>query len=129
MASPHVAGSAALLLAQDPTLTVAKLKSLLLFNGDVVAGPNGLVGKTFTGRRLNVGNSFAALAANDNIVPGAVTGFHIDSQSGRSFDLGWTASGNDGASGQASLYQLSLRMQSPARCCKMLCGSVVRTQR
>ena len=97
--------SAALLLAQNPNLTVAQLKSLLLFNGDVSCVA--LNGKTFTGRRLNVGNSFAALASNDTTAPGAVTNFHVNSQTGRSFDLGWTASGDDGASGQASLYQLS----------------------
>ncbi|HXM36096.1 MAG TPA: S8 family peptidase, partial [Pyrinomonadaceae bacterium] len=103
MASPHVAGSAALLLAKNPNLTVAQVKSLLIFNGDVVATQ---AGKTFTGRRLNVGNSFAALASNDTTPPGAVTNFH-ESHTGRSFDLGWTASGGDGAAGQAALYQLS----------------------
>src|ERR1700732_2601886 len=104
MPSPHVAGSAALLLAQNPNLTVAQVKSLLLFNGDALPSLNGT---TFSGRRLNVGNSFTALLSGDTTPPGAVTNFHVNSQTGRSFDLGWTASGGDGAAGQASLYQLS----------------------
>lgn len=104
MASPQVAGSAALLLAQNPNLTVAQLKSLLIFNGDALAS---LSTTTFSGRRLNVASSLAALASNDTTAPGTVTNFHVNSQTGRSFDLGWTASGGNGATGQASLYQLS----------------------
>lgn len=104
MATPHVAGAAALLLAQNPNLTVQQLKSLLIFNGDSVAS---LSGKTLTGRRLNVANSFQTLAENDTTPPGTVTNFHINSQVGRALNVGWTSSGDDGAAGQASLYQVS----------------------
>jgi len=104
MATPHVAGAAALLLAQNPNLTVQQLKSLLIFNGDPVSS---LAGKTLTGRRLNVANSFQALAENDTTPPGTVTNFHLNSQVGRSLNVGWTSSGDDGAAGQASLYKLS----------------------
>ena len=93
-----------MLLAQNPNLTVQQLKSLLIFNGDSVSS---LAGKTLTGRRLNVANSFQALAENDNTPPGTVTNFHINSQNGRALNVGWTASGDDGASGQASLYKLT----------------------
>jgi subtilisin family serine protease len=54
MATPHVAGAAALLLAADPTLTVDELKAALL--GGVEPIP-ALAGKTVTGGRLNVRNS------------------------------------------------------------------------
>jgi subtilisin family serine protease len=106
MATPHVAGAAALLLAQNPNLTVQRLKSLLIFNGDLVSS---LAGKTLTGRRLNVANSFQALAENDVTPPGTVSNFHVNSQTGRTVNLGWTASGDNGATGQASLYQLSYK--------------------
>src|SRR6266850_2241939 len=104
MATPHVAGAAALLWAQNPSLTVQQVKNLLLLGGDVLAA---LTDKTVTGRRLNIANSFQSLAENDNTPPGMVGGFHVNTQTGRSFNLGWTASGDDGAAGQASLYQLS----------------------
>ena len=98
MASPHVAGAAALLLAQNPNLTVQQLRSLLIFNGDPVASLNG---KTLTGRRLNVANSMQALGDNDVTPPGTVTGLGVTSQTGRTLHLGWTSSGDDGAVGTA----------------------------
>jgi subtilisin family serine protease len=104
MATPHVSGAAALLCAQNPNLTVQQLKSLIVFNGDVVPD---LVSKTITGRRLNVANSLAALAENDATPPGTVTNLHLNSQNGRNLNVGWTASGDNGAAGTASLYDVS----------------------
>src|SRR6185295_5331610 len=104
MSAPHVSGAAALLWAQNPNLTVQQVKSLLLLNGDVVPT---LTGTTLSGRRLNVFKSLQSLATPDAVAPGAVTNFHIDSQNGRTFNLGWNASGDDGAAGQASLYEIS----------------------
>jgi subtilisin family serine protease len=104
MATPHVAGAAALLLAANPNLTVAKLRGLLMFNGDAIGS---LAGKTVTGRRLNVANSMQALNGNDVTAPGTPINFHVNSQNGRALNVGWTDSGDDGAVGQASLYELS----------------------
>ncbi len=104
MATPHVSGAAALLLAHNPNLTLQQLKSLLIYNGDPAAA---LVNKTVTGRRLNVFNSLQAGLENDTTPPGTVTNLHVNSQTGRALNIGWTASGDDGATGQASLYQVS----------------------
>lgn len=58
MASPHVAGVAALLLAEDPSLDVMGLKAVLMDNVDPIAA---LAGLTVTGGRLNAANSLAGL--------------------------------------------------------------------
>jgi subtilisin family serine protease len=50
MATPHVAGLAALIWAAEPGLGLAQLKQRILNNGDQVPS---LAGKTVTGRRIN----------------------------------------------------------------------------
>ena len=105
MATPHVSGAAALLWAQNPSLTVQQVKNLLLLNGDVQAG---LVNKTLTGRRLNVFKSLQSLEETDTTAPGSVTNLHRNSQNGRTIELGWNAAGDDGAGGgPAALYEFS----------------------
>ncbi|HYX29752.1 MAG TPA: S8 family serine peptidase, partial [Pyrinomonadaceae bacterium] len=109
MAAPHVAGSAALLCARNPNLSVNQLRALLAFNGDLIGA---MQGRSLTGRRLNVFKSLQAMNENDTTPPGTVTNFGVTSQNGRSLNLSWTASGDDGAAGQASLYDLSFIDQS-----------------
>jgi subtilisin family serine protease len=104
MATPQVSGSAALLWSQNPNLTVQQVKNLLLMNGNLVSS---LTDKTLTGRRLNAGTSMQSLLSGDTTAPGTVGSFHINSQNGRTLNVGWTASGDDGATGTASLYQLT----------------------
>lgn len=58
MATPHVAGAAALVLAKNASLTVAELKSAILQNVDPVASMSGV---TVTGGRLNVGAALASV--------------------------------------------------------------------
>ncbi|HEU4509584.1 MAG TPA: S8 family serine peptidase [Pyrinomonadaceae bacterium] len=105
MAAPHVAGSAALLWAHNPNLTVAQVKNLLIYNGDVQSALNE---KSLTSRRLNVANSFQSLQETDNTAPGTPTAVQLNSQDGRNFNLRWTTAGDDGAGGgAAALYEIN----------------------
>jgi serine protease len=54
MATPHVAGAAALVLSGNESLTVEELKEALLVSGDPIAALDGI---TVTGRRLNAANA------------------------------------------------------------------------
>ena len=61
MATPHVAGAAALLIAQQPALPASGVKSLLMSGAAPVPAWTGLVA---TGGRLDVFNAANAVAAN-----------------------------------------------------------------
>ena len=61
MASPHVAGVAALAVAVDPSLSVTQLKRRLIDNVDPVAS---LAGKTASGGRLNAALVVTSIAAH-----------------------------------------------------------------
>ena len=56
MASPHVAGAAALLWSLDPDISPAQMKSILINSGDALSS---LEGKTVSGKRLNLNNAIA----------------------------------------------------------------------
>ncbi len=105
MAAPHVAGAAALLCAARPNLNTNQLRALLAFNGD--ASTSFTPGLTISGRRLNVFNSLQALNENDTTPPGSITNLRVTSRLNLSADLAWTASGDDGLTGQASLYKFA----------------------
>ncbi|MDX1948830.1 MAG: S8 family serine peptidase [Pirellulaceae bacterium] len=64
MATPHVAGAAALLWAANPSLTASEVKSLLLANTDSIADLNP-TRKTLTGGRLNVDRALRAIVSAD----------------------------------------------------------------
>ena len=62
MATPHVAGVAALLLAHSPGLSTAQVKSAILNNVDPI---DSLAGKTVTGGRLNAARALGLPASPD----------------------------------------------------------------
>src|SRR5260370_26307083 len=94
MSTPHVAGSAALLCAANPSLNVNQVRALLAFNGDLVPA---LQGKRLTGRRLNGFKSIQPLNEGDVTPPGTVASFQVTSQNARTYTLSWIASVSDGA--------------------------------
>lgn len=70
MASPHVAGAAAVLAAYRPDATLAQLRSWLLDTGDPLPA---LAGRTATGRRLNLLSAVLASQTAPGVVTAAAT--------------------------------------------------------
>lgn len=110
MASPHVAGAAALVCAANPNITIVRLRAALLFGSEQVST---LDGKVVTGRRLNASGALQSVIENVNdATPPAVNDLHISSQENRNVVLAWTAPGDDGANGTASLYEIRFTDQA-----------------
>ncbi len=89
MATPHVAGAAALVLSVNPDLTVLEVKNLLMESGDDNAD---LAGKTVSGKRLNVatalenadpapGFRMSVSPANITLVAGETATYNFDTTS------------------------------------------------
>jgi subtilisin family serine protease len=99
MATPHVAGAAALIKTLYPNIPVAQVRTRLLNGVDRIEKLRGVVA---SGGRMNVANSLE----NDNIAPGAVPEIKVSGQDRRSVNFTWTGAGDDGDAGTASSYEL-----------------------
>lgn len=109
MATPHVAGVAALLLAKNPNLTYTQLKSALLNNTDAVKT---LANKTMTGGRLNASKALAAIPAGTAQTTTTVSGGSTQSvQSGGQAAM--RLSGIAVADGQRTQADLAMPIQLP----------------
>ncbi|KAF7787765.1 hypothetical protein PRUB_a2249 [Pseudoalteromonas rubra] len=86
MATPHVAGVAALVLSIDPTLDAISLKNLLMQSGDANAA---LDGKTVAGTRLNAHQAL------------------IDADPAPGFRMGVTPGGQEITAGETASYEFS----------------------
>ena len=87
MATPHVSGVAALLLALDPALSPADVKSLILDNVDPVSS---LAGVTLTGGRLNAANAVGAVSPPTGDTTPPVISSIMATPSSNSATITWT---------------------------------------
>lgn len=128
MASPHVAGTAALLLSQDPALDTVRLKDQLLATVDPVPA---LTGKTVTGGRLNAARALGAPPLDqDTTAPVPVADLGIDSAqtTQTSVVLQWTVPSDAG--GPAYCYDVRYHLNSPVveenwRACTRVFGAPI----
>ena len=103
MATPHVAGAAALIWEQYPGMPADQVKNRLLWNGDYIGDVlNNLTAPTLTNSRLNVFKSLEL----DNTAPGIVGNLQVPGTGLMSISLSWLASGDDGTTGTASSYDV-----------------------
>ena len=104
MATPHVAGVAALLVKLDPTLTVPAMKQLLLDNVDQSSR---WTGKVVSGGRLNAWRAAAAVGASANTPPSVSITAPFDGVSYKApalVPLEAVASDDDGTVQQVAFY-------------------------
>jgi len=100
MATPHVSGAVCLLWAAAPLMTHLEVKDAILSSVDPIPALQGI---TVTGGRLNVYNMMSGL---DSIPPARVGNLAVESTGSNTVSLTWTATGDDGAVGTASIYDL-----------------------
>lgn len=101
MATPHVAGAAALVKAAFPDLNATQIKARLLNGADQI---DSLQGKTTTGGRLNLENSLEV----DSIAPGIVAGIRAKASTRDSVTFAFNATGDDGDAGLAKSYEVRI---------------------
>ena len=101
MATPHVAGAAALAWALDPTATVAEIRNALLQGADKLGG---LSGKVASGGRLDVLGTLRILQGNYSAAPtiGALAPSANNVPPGTSLDL--IATGAAAPAGAQAVY-------------------------
>ena len=103
MATPHVAGSTALILAKYPSLSASQVKQRILSGADDIGNLGGNASKpTLTNGRLNLFNALE----DDPTPPATVTDLAGSGSGLASVTLTWTATGDDGTTGTARSYDV-----------------------
>jgi subtilisin family serine protease/subtilisin-like proprotein convertase family protein len=103
MATPHVSGAAALVWAEYPDATPLQVKQRLMGGAEYIGGIGGnAFMPTQTNGRLNLVNALE----DDSIPPDPITGLAAVESTINSIAVTWVASGDDGAAGMASAYDV-----------------------
>ena len=102
MATPHVAGAAALIWAEHPFAAHDEIKQILLETVDPIEDP---VKTTITNGRLNIERALSRFET-DEIAPAAITDLVASGATRYSANLTWTATGDDGLEGDARSYDI-----------------------
>lgn len=101
MATPHVTGLMALVMAAYPDATFQELRDRVVNTGDVIPSLNN---KVISGARINAHSALE----NDTTAPSAPTGLEVTQSGMRNITLAWDISGDDGREGLASAYDVRI---------------------
>jgi hypothetical protein len=102
MATPHVSGTAALILGFAPGMGAVPLRHRILEHAEPIAALAGLVA---VGGRVN---AFRCLSDADRAAPGPIADLRVVEPLSDGLVLAWTDTGDDGAGGTATGYELRI---------------------
>jgi len=103
MASPHVAGVAALVLSAHSDFTTERLRGALLSGGQPLSSVSQ---NTVSGNLVSAQGALQSANEVDTVAPAAIANLTLATQDGRGVTLTWTAPGDDGNAGLASYYEM-----------------------
>ncbi|HYV10221.1 MAG TPA: S8 family serine peptidase [Pyrinomonadaceae bacterium] len=107
MAAPHVSGTAALVCAQSPGITMQKLRSLVMYSGHLAPWQFSGVFQISTGRAADAARALQGLASPDVTPPGPITDFSAQIQNQfPNYRLTWQPPGDDGNAGQPAAFEI-----------------------
>lgn len=107
MAAPHVSGSAALVCAQFPSITMQKLRSVIMYSGYLAPWQYLNEFPISTGRAVDAGKALQTVNSTDVTAPGPVTELSAQiSDTFPSYRLSWLAPGDDGNVGKVAAYEI-----------------------
>jgi subtilisin family serine protease len=107
MAAPHVSGTAALVCAQFPNITMQKLRSVMMYSGYAAPWQFQNVLPISTGRAVDANKALQGVNNADVTAPGAITNLSAQSSSFPIYGLNWQAPGDDGnAGGKVTAYEV-----------------------
>jgi subtilisin family serine protease len=101
MATPHVAGTAALVWSLEPQRQSLNIKSVIMASVDPI---DSMTGITVSEGRLNTHRALEWIT--DEVSPDAVTDLEVLQEDYDAITLTWTASGDDGSQGKAWRYDI-----------------------
>jgi len=108
MAAPHVSGSAALVCAQFPSITMQKLRGIMMYSGYAAPWQFLNVWPISTGRVVDAGQALQSVTSTDVTPPGAITNLNAQiSDIFPKYTVGWVAPGDDGnTGGKVTAYEV-----------------------
>jgi Tol biopolymer transport system component/subtilisin family serine protease len=115
MSAPHVSGTAALVCALEPNITLPELRSVMMYSGYTAPWQGINVFQISTGRAVDAGRALQSVSSTDADVtaPGPITNLSAQIQDPfPQYRLIWRATGDDGNVGRVTAYEVRFSSSS-----------------
>ena len=113
MAAPHLSGTAALVCAQFPNITLERLRSVVMYGGHVAPWQFHNLLPISTGRAVDAAKALETANSSDVTEPGAVTNLSAAVTVFPNYNISWTEPGDDGNTGKVTAYEIRFSETTP----------------